>query len=360
MDSLAARPAIATGELPAKYCGNPQAEFGLDRSKAVPRPRHCGAEAPVGVTEKVDPHVAPITVLHPRMRQLMVAGAQLQTLYQGCLWAEGPVYFPTGDFLVWSDIPNERLMQWLPELGTRVLSHRSQNANGNTRDAQGRRLSCEHLARAVVRIEHDGARTVLAERFEGRRLNSPNDVVVAADGAVWFSDPSYGILSDYEGQRASVEQAGCHVYRVCPKTGELSAQIRSMQMPNGLAFSPDGRTLYVADSSRSHDAAGHHHVLAFAVVDGAAVDDGRVFAVIDEGVPDGLRVDEFGNLWISSARGVEVFADDGTPLGIVHVPETVSNLCFGGPKNNRLFITATTSLYALFTAVRGAPGPADP
>ena len=301
--------------------------------------------------------VAHITVLDPRMRPLMVSGARLEQLHQGSLWAEGPVYFASGDHLVWSDIPNERLMQWVPGLGARVLSHRSNNTNGNTCDALGRRIGCEHLTRSVVRIEHDGTRTVLAAAHEGKRLNSPNDVVVASDGAVWFTDPSYGIMSDYEGQRAEPEQSGCFVYRVCPKTGLVEAKIRSMQMPNGLAFSPDERTLYVADSSRSHDDAGRHHVLAHAVGRDATIGDARVFAVIEEGVPDGLRVDEFGNLWISSARGVEVFAPDATPLGIVHVPETVSNLCFGGPKNNRLFITATTSLYALFTAVRGAPRP---
>ena len=287
----------------------------------------------------------------------MVAGAQLERLHQGALWAEGPVYFPAGDYLLWSDIPNDRLLQWVPELGVRVMSHRSNNANGNTRDRQGRRVGCEHLTRSVVRIEHDGQRTVLAATHEGKRLNAPNDVVVASDDSVWFSDPTYGIMSDYEGLRAHSEQPGCFVYRICPKTGTVEAKVRSMQMPNGLAFSPDERTLYVADSSRSHDDAGHHHILAFAVDAHGVLGEARVFAVIDEGVPDGFRVDEVGNLWVSSARGVEVFAADGTALGIVHVPETVSNLTFGGPKNNRLFITATTSLYSLFTAVRGAEGP---
>ena len=299
-----------------------------------------------------------ITVLDPRMRQLMVAGAQLQQLHQGSLWAEGPVYFPAGDYLLWSDIPNERLMQWVPDLGGRVFSHRSNNTNGNTRDRQGRRVGCEHLTRSVVRTEHDGTRTVLADAHAGKPLNSPNDVVVASDDAVWFTDPAYGIMSDYEGRRAAPEQAGCHVYRIDPHTHAVEAKIRGMRMPNGLAFSPDERTLYVADSSRSHDDAGHHHIVAHALGRDFSVGESRVFAVVDDGVPDGFRVDEFGNLWVSSARGVEVYAADGTALGVVHVPEVVSNVCFGGPKNNRLFITATTSVYALFTAVRGAEGPA--
>lgn len=291
------------------------------------------------------------------MRSLIIPGASLERLHHGCLWAEGPVYCHTGDYLVWSDIPNNRLMQWVPDLGTRVLSHASNNANGHTLDLQGRRVSCEHLTRSVVRHEHDGRRTVLAATYHGKRLNAPNDVVVSSDGAIWFTDPVYGILSDYEGRRAEAEQDSCNVYRICPKTGTVEAKIRMMRMPNGLAFSLDERTLYVADSSRSHDAGAYHHVMAFPVSPDHAIGDGRIFAVIDDGVPDGLRLDEFGNLWISSARGVEVFAADGVHLGVIHVPETVANLTFGGPKDNRLFIAASTSLYAIYTAVRGAPRP---
>jgi len=291
------------------------------------------------------------------MRHLMISGARLQRLHQGSLWAEGPVYLSNADCVVWSDIPNNRLMQWVPELGARVMSHTANHANGNTVDHQGRRVTCEHLTRSVVRFEHDGRRTVLAASHDGKRLNSPNDVVVGSDGAVWFTDPTYGIMSDYEGVRAEPEQAGCYVYRVCPKTGAVEAKVRTMRMPNGLAFSPDERTLYVADSSRSHDDDGHHHVMAYRVSPDFEIGEGRVVAVIADGVPDGLRIDEFGNLWISSSQGVEVFAADGTPLGIVHVPETVANLTFGGPKNNRLFITATSSLYAIYTAVRGARRP---
>ena len=303
--------------------------------------------------------VAGVTILDARMRRLALPGARLEQIHTGSLWAEGPVYFPAGDHLLWSDIPNNRLLQWVPDLGVRVYSHASNNSNGNTRDAQGRRITCEHLTRSVVRFEHDGSRTVLASSHDGKPLNSPNDVVVTSDGAVWFTDPSYGIMTDYEGRRATPEQDGCFVYRVDPLTGATEAKIRSMRMPNGLAFSPDERTLYVADSSRSHDESGHHHVLAFPIDPDGAIGQGEVFATIRDGVPDGFRLDEFGNLWISSARGVEVFAPDGTPLGVLRVPETVANLTFGGRKNNRLFITATTSLYAIHTAVRGAIGPAN-
>jgi gluconolactonase len=302
--------------------------------------------------------LAEYTVLDARMRQLVIGSAHLEQLATGSRWAEGPVYFPAGDYLLWSDIPSNRVMQWAEGMGTRVFSHGANNCNGATRDAQGRRITCEHLSRSVVRFEPDGSRTVLAHSHAGRRFNSPNDVIVASDGAVWFTDPSYGIISDYEGKRSDSEQSGCFVYRLDPATGAVEAKIQSLLMPNGLAFSPDESVLYVADSSRSHIEAGHHHVFAYPVENLNAVGDGESLVTIENGVPDGLRVDEFGNLWVSSAQGVEIFAPDGTPLGVLRVPETVSNLTFGGPKNNRLFITATTSVYAVFTAVCGAKRPA--
>ncbi len=295
-----------------------------------------------------------VSIFDPRMRELVLGNAALLRLDASSLWAEGPVYFASGDYLLWSDIPNNRTMQWVPDLGVRVYSHQSNNANGNTLDAQGRRISCEHLTRSVVRFEPDGSRTVLADAHAGQKLNAPNDAVVAADGAVWFTDPTYGILSDYEGRKSEPEQDGCFVYRIDPDSGAVEPRIRSMRMPNGLAFSPDGAILYVADSSRSHHEDGFAHVKAFDVGQGGHVSNERVFAEIAHGVPDGLRLDEMGNLWISSARGVEVHAPDGTHLGVIHVPEPVANLTFGGTKRNRLFITATTSVYAVYTAVRGA------
>lgn len=302
--------------------------------------------------------LADYTVFDARMRELTIGSAHLVRLDDSSLWSEGPVYFPHGDYLLWSDIPANRVMQWVDGLGVRVFSHDSNYCNGNTRDPHGRRVTCEHLTRSVVRFEADGSRSVLASAYDDKRLNSPNDTIVASDGAVWFTDPSYGIKSDYEGKRAECEQDGCFVYRIDPESGAVEAKIRSMLMPNGLALSRDEKTLYVADSSASHDENGYHHVKAFDATATGDLGDGDVLLTIDEGVPDGLRVDEMGNLWISSARGVEVFDSEGTPLGIVHVPETVSNLTFGGPKNNRLFITATTSVYAVYTAVCGARWPA--
>ena len=302
--------------------------------------------------------LAEYSVFDARMRDLIIPSAHLQRIDSCSHWAEGPVYFPDGDYLLWSDIPSNRVMQWLEGLGTRVFSHASNNSNGNTRDALGRRVTCEHLTRSVVRFELDGSRTVLADTYEGRKLNSPNDVVVSSDGAVWFTDPDYGIMSDYEGRKSESEQQGCYVYRIDPDTGAVTSMVTSMIKPNGLAFSPDERTLYVADSSASHDERLHRHVMAFPVSRSGQVGAGRVLLEVSAGVPDGLRVDTNGNLWVSSANGVEIFAANGTPLGIIHVPETVSNLTFGGPKNNRLFITATTSVYAVYTAACAASRPA--
>jgi gluconolactonase len=303
--------------------------------------------------------LAEYSVLDARMRHLIIGSAHLECLDGSARWTEGPVYFLAGDYLLWSDIPNNRVLQWAEGMGVRVYSHDSNHCNGSTRDRLGRRVTCEHLTRSVVRFEPDGSTAVLASAYEGRRLNSPNDVVVASDGAVWFTDPSYGIISDYEGRRSPSEQKGCFVYRVDPVTGAVEAKITSLRMPNGLAFSPDESLLYVADSSRSHHNDGHHHVFAYPVRDRCEVGEGSVLVAITQGVPDGLRIDQFGNLWVSSGRGVEVFAPDGDALGILHVPEVVSNLTFGGPNNNRLFITATTSVYAIYTAVCGAQRPAD-
>ncbi|PLW75752.1 gluconolactonase [Cohaesibacter celericrescens] len=284
---------------------------------------------------------------------MTLPGVAIERLHTGMLWAEGPVYFPAGDFLMWSDIPNNRLWQWVPDLGCRIFSHNSNNSNGNTTDLQGRLISCQHLVRSVVRTEWDGSQTVLARHHAGKPLNSPNDVVVTKDGSVWFTDPSYGILSDYEGKQSVPEQDGCYVYRIDPDTGDVVAKITSLKMPNGLAFSPDGKTLYVADSSRSHFSDGYHHIFAWDVGENDSLSNKRVFAEIEHGVPDGIRTDTQGNLWSSSARGVETYGPDGSHKGYIAIPETVSNLCFGGKKRNRLFITASSSVYAVYVAVTG-------
>ncbi|WP_163264243.1 SMP-30/gluconolactonase/LRE family protein [Chelativorans alearense] len=293
----------------------------------------------------------------PRFRSLIIKNARLEQLYTGCRWAEGPVWFADANQLLFSDIPNQRMLRWEPEGGVSVFRAPSNFANGNTRDREGRLVTCEHGTRRLTRTEPDGTITVLADSFAGKRLNSPNDVIVRSDGSVWFTDPTYGILSDYEGYKAEPEQGARNVYRFDPETGELAAVAGDFRQPNGLAFSPNETTLYIADSAASHDETAPRHIRAFDVVDGKALENGRVFASIDKGIPDGMRVDTEGNVWSSAADGVHCFAPDGRLLGKILVPETVANLTFGGPRRNRLFITATTSLYALYVTATGAQRP---
>ena len=288
-----------------------------------------------------------------RFRYLTVGSAGLDELYDGCRWAEGPVWFADLNCLLWSDIPNQRMLRWA-EGTVSVFRSPSHFTNGNTRDREGRLLSCEHGSRRVTRTEVDGSITVLADRFEGKRLNSPNDVVVRSDGSVWFTDPSYGIMSDYEGYRAEPEQATRNVYRLDPATGELDAVVTDFGQPNGLAFSPDETKLYVADSAYSHDVNAPRHIRVFDVIDGKRLANSREFCSVDKGLPDGFRMDVAGNLWTSAGDGVHCFAPDGTLLGKILVPQTVANLTFGGPRRNRLFITATRSLYSVFLATSGA------
>lgn len=293
----------------------------------------------------------------PRFRRLTVPIAALDTLYDGCRWAEGPVWFADVGCLIFSDIPNCRMLRWTPDGNVSVFRAASNFTNGNTRDREGRLVSCEHGGRRVVRTEPDGSTTVIADAYEGKRLNSPNDAVVAADGAIWFTDPSYGILSNYEGYKADQEQATRNVYRVDPQSGAIEAVVTDFVQPNGLAFSPDEKVLYVADSGFSHDPEAPHHIRAFDVVDGCRLANGRVFADIDAGVPDGLRLDTDGNVWTSTGDGVHCYAPDGTRLGRIRVPGPVANLTFGGPARNRLFITANTAVYGLFVAATGAQRP---
>lgn len=295
--------------------------------------------------------------LDKRFRDLTVPIAKLEKLFDGCRWAEGPVWFNDGGHLVWSDIPNNRMLRWVPDLGVSVFRAPSNFANGNTRDRQGRLVTCEHGGRRVTRTEPDGSLTVIADRYQGRRLNSPNDVVVKSDGSIWFTDPTYGILSDYEGYKAEPEQPGCHVYRVDPGTGAVELVADDFVKPNGLAFSPDEKILYVADSGFSHDPAAPHHIRAFDVMEGRKLARSRVFAVIEPGLPDGFRTDIHGNVWTSAQNGVHCLAPDGTPLGRIRIPEMVANLTFGGPRRNRLFITATSSVYAVYVGTTGAQMP---
>ncbi len=288
-----------------------------------------------------------------RCRDLIVGTARLEKLYTGTRWAEGPVWFADARCLYFSDIPNDRMLRWVESGEVTVYRSPSFYSNGNTRDPQGRLVSCRHGTRSVVRTELDGSITTIADSYGGKPLNSPNDVVVTSDGAVWFTDPPYGIMFDYEGGVADSEQGGNYLFRIDPASGALQIAADDFDKPNGLAFSPDEKTLYVADSGGSHTRGGPHHVRRFSV-EGGKLSGGKVFAEVNPGVPDGLRVDEKGNVWISCGDGILVFSADGRSLGKILVPEPVANLTFGGPKRNRLFITASTSLYSLFVNARGA------
>jgi len=296
----------------------------------------------------------------PAFSTLIVGSAALDRLYTGCRWAEGPVWFDDMQCLLFSDIPNQRILRWAVDAtgGGAISTFRqpSNFSNGQSRDRQGRLVTCEHGLRRVIRTEADGSITVLAETYQGKRLNSPKDVEAHSDGCIWFTDPTYGILSDYEGYQTTPEQPVRGVYRVDGATGAITRVVDDFCQPNGLAFSPDERTLYIADSGASHDGARPRHIRAFDVADGKLSHD-RVFAVIDAGIPDGIRTDMAGNLWSSAADGVHCFAPDGHRLGKILVPEAVANLCFGGPRRNRLFITATSSLYAVYLTTTGAQRP---
>ncbi|MFM0436588.1 SMP-30/gluconolactonase/LRE family protein [Paraburkholderia strydomiana] len=290
----------------------------------------------------------------PRFRLLLQPNASMDKLTGECLWAEGPVYFPATDLLIWSDIPNNRMLRWAPGMGVGVYRAPSNYSNGNTRDREGRLVSCEHGERRVTRTEHDGSITVIASHFEGKRLNSPNDVIVDSEGAIWFTDPDYGIISDYEGYRSDSEIGRCNVYRVSPGDPQVRLVSDDFVKPNGLAFSPDESKLYIADSAASHDDNAPRHIRLFDVASNGALRNGRVFVEMQSGVPDGMRVDEHGNVWTSAEDGVHCYAPDGALLGKILIPEVVANLTFGGPRRNRLFITATSSVYALHVGVRGA------
>lgn len=287
-------------------------------------------------------------VLDERFADCIRNSARVERLYEGCRWAEGPAYFPAGRYLVWSDVPNDRMLRWDEPTGTvGVFRQPAAYTNGHTRDPAGRLVSCEHGNRRVVRTEHDGSTTVIADRHDGKRLNSPNDVVVSSDGAVWFTDPSYGIDSDYEGHRAESEIGGCHVYRVDPATGACAVVADDFDMPNGLAFTPDERRLYVSDTGAPR------HMRVFDV-DGASLSGGDVFATCTTGFFDGFRLDEAGRIWTSAGDGVHCYEPDGTLTGKILLSEAAANVTFGGPKRNRLFICATTSLYAVYLLVNGA------
>ena len=292
-------------------------------------------------------------VLDPSFEACFVGHARVERLWTGARWSEGPVWFAAGRYLLWSDIPNNRMMRFDETDGSgSVFRQPSNNSNGNTGDREGRLVTCEHLARRVTRTGHDGVVEVVADRFEGKRLNSPNDVVVKSDGSIWFTDPSYGILMDYEGDRAESEIGACHVYRVDP-SGAITQVTDDYYKPNGLAFSPDETELYIADTGITHDADGPKHIRRHSVAADGTLSGGEVFATCTEGLFDGFRFDRDVRIWTSAAVGVHCLDRDGRLIGKVHVPEMVANVCFGGPKLNRLFICGTTSLYSVYLNVNG-------
>ena len=297
------------------------------------------------------------TVVDPRFRKLVLPYVHAEKLYTGCRWAEGPAWFAAGRYLVWSDIPNDRMLRWDETDGSvSVFRQPSMHSNGHTVDLQGRLVSCEHGSRCVSRTGFDGRRRVLADRHDGKRFNSPNDVIVKSDGSIWFTDPSYGIDSDYEGDASPSEIGANNVYRLDPCSGRVTVAASDFAQPNGLAFSPDESLLYIADTGLTHHIEGPAHVRRFTVSgDGRSISGGDVFATCSAGLFDGFRVDVHGNLWLSAGDGVHCYASDGSLLGKILVPESVSNVCFGGPKLNRLFICATTSLYSVFLNTRAAP-----
>jgi len=294
-----------------------------------------------------------VRVLDPRFARCRIVSAAVERLATGFRWVEGPVWFGDQHALVWSDVPSNTMWRW-DELTGAVSTFRSPSSfsNGNTRDRQGRLVTCEHLGRRVTRTEYDGSLTVLADAYEGRRLNSPNDVIASSDGAIWFSDPTYGIVYDYEGTRADPELPTA-VYRLAPDTGTITAVVTDLVQPNGLCFSPDEQRLYVVDSGVSP---GTIHVFD---VDGATLSNGRVFADMSPGSSDGVRCDTDGNLWASAAGGgdgydgVHVFAPDGTLIGQIVLPEQCANITFGGRKKNRLFMAASQSVYSLYVDASG-------
>ncbi|OLP42456.1 SMP-30/gluconolactonase/LRE family protein [Rhizobium oryziradicis] len=283
-------------------------------------------------------------VVDPVFSTYVLGNAPLKEIASGFDWVEGPVWFGDLNCLVFSDIPNNKMHRWIPGVGTSVFRSPSNFSNGNTRDRQGRLISCEHGGRRVTRTEYDGSITVIADRYQGKRLNSPNDVIVASDGAIWFTDPHYGIQTNYEGTK-SEQELPCNVYRVDPN-GEIKAVLTDFNCPNGLAFSPDERKLYVADTGRMFTD-DPRHIRVFDVGAKWALSGGEVFHTIVPGCADGMRVDSDGNIWSSAADGVHCLAPDGRVLGKILVPQTVSNLCFGGRNRHVLFITASTSVYSV-------------
>jgi gluconolactonase len=313
-----------------------------------------------------------IVVLDPRFEKYKIGNSSIQRLYtsKNMLWAEGPAWNGVGRYLLWSDIPNDRQLRWLEEDGhvSQQFRKPAGYSNGNTFDYEGRQLSCEHGNRRVVRYEYNGKVTVLADKWQGKKLNAPNDIIVHPDGGIWFTDPGYGALMNYEGHKGALEIKEA-VYRIDPKTAKMDKVLDDMFKPNGLCFSPDYKKLYVCDTGASHYPKAPKNIMVYDVIDSTKVGKGKEYismnlkmkdGTVKAGFADGIRADVDGNIWVGAGwvgdgyDGVHIFAPDGTRIGQILLPEICSNVCFGGEKRNRLFMTASQSLYAVYVETQGA------
>jgi len=295
-----------------------------------------------------------VEIIEESFRKYVIFNAGMERIFTGCRWAEGPVWFGDGGYLLFSDIPNNRILRWSEDTNN-VSEYRipSNNSNGNARDTQGRLITCEHLTRRVTRTEHDGTISVIADSFRNFKLNAPNDVVSHSDGSVWFTDPGYGIMNDYEGDKSELELPTA-VYRIHPSTGDVQVMATGLIGPNGLCFSPNFDKLYIADSGSTDP----RSIFVYDVTDnGTSLSRGRIFRDTGSDSTDGIRCDIDGNLWASSQRGtnsISVYSPEAQLIGRIHLPEMPSNLTFGGMKKNRLFITASQSVYSIYTGTKGA------